>query len=121
MSKYPHEIIELHDMKLTQCLLVRPGQDIQQAKKIITHPQAIKQCRKNLAEKFPYLKSDYLSDAYDTAMCARELAEGAYDDETVVIASEIAAQKYGLEIAYKGLNDDPENYTSFVFCKRRER
>lgn len=121
MSKYPHEIIELHDMKLTQCLLVRPGEDITKATKIITHPQAIKQCRKTLAEKYPYLKSDYLSDDYDTAMCARELAEGAFEEGTAVIASEIAAQKYGLEIAFKGLNDDPENYTSFVFCKRRER
>lgn len=121
MSKYPHEIIELHDMKLTQCLLVRPGQNILQAKKIITHPQAIKQCRKTLAEKFPNLRSDYLSDDYDTAMCARELAEGHLDEDTAVIASEIAAHKYGLEIVYKGLNDDPENFTSFVFCKRRER
>lgn len=120
MSKYPHEIIEVHDMKLTQCLLVRPGQDITKAKKIITHPQAIKQCRHTLAKHFPYLKSDYLSDDYDTATCARDLAEGRYDDGVVVIASRTAAELYGLEIAYAPLNDDKENYTSFVFCKRRE-
>lgn len=120
MSKYPHEIIELHDMKLTQCLLVRPGDDITQMKKIITHPQALKQCRKTLSEKFPHLSSDYLSDDFDTAMCAKELAEGRLPAGTVVIASKIAAQLYGLEIAYEGLNDDPENHTSFVFCKRRE-
>ena len=120
MSKYPHEIIELHDMKLTQCLLVRPGQKIEEMKKIITHPQAIKQCQKTLAEKFPYLSSDYLSDDFDTAMCAKELAEGRLPDGTVVIASKIAAKLYGLEIAFDGLNDDPENHTSFVFCKRRE-
>lgn len=119
MSKYPHEIIEVHDMPLVQCLLVRPGQDVQRAKKIITHPQAIKQCAHTIAEKFPWLTSDYLSDDYDTAMCAKQLADGLLPEDTVVIASKIAADKYGLEIAYEGLNDDKENYTSFVFCKRR--
>ncbi len=120
MSKYPHEIIELHDMKLTQCLLVRPGNKVEDMKKIITHPQALKQCRLTLAEKFPHLSSDYLSDDFDTAMCAKELAEGRLPEGTVVIASKIAAELYGLEIGYEGLNDDPENHTSFVFCKRRE-
>lgn len=119
MSKYPHEIIEVHDMPLVQCLLVRPGQDIGAAKKIVTHPQAIKQCAHTIRDKFPWLSSDYLSDDYDTAACAKQLAEGLLPADTVVIASKIAAVKYGLEIAYEGLNDDKDNYTSFVFCKRR--
>lgn len=119
MSKYPHEIIEVHDMPLRQCLLIRPGQDVRLAKKIVTHPQAIKQCAQTIARVFPWLTSDYLSDDYDTAMCAKQLAEGLLPEDTVVIASRIAAEKYGLEVAYEGLNDDKDNYTSFVFCKRR--
>jgi len=120
MSKYPHEIIELHDMPLVQCLMTRPGQDISKARTIITHPQAIKQCRKTLDEKFPHLTHDYLSDDYDTAECAKKLSMGELEDDAVVIASKTAASKYGLTIAYEGLNDDKDNYTSFVFCKRRE-
>lgn len=119
MSKYPHEIIEVHDMPLVQCLLQRPGDDIQAMRKIVTHPQAIKQCAATIAQEFPWLTSDYLSDDYDTAMCAKQLSEGLLPEGTVVIASKIAAEKYGLEIAYEGLNDDKKNFTSFVFCKRR--
>lgn len=119
MSKYPHEIIEVHDMPLVQCLLARPGQDMSVARKIVTHPQAIKQCAKTLAEKFPQLSWDYLSDEYDTAACAAQLAQGLLPADTVVIASKIAATLHGLQIVHTGLNDDPDNFTSFVFAKRR--
>jgi len=118
MSKYPHEIIEVHDMPLVQCLLTRPGQDPHTAKKIVTHPQAILQCAETIAREFPNLTWDYLSDDYDTAACASQLGAGLLPDDTVVIASKIAAEKYGLTIAYEGLNDDRDNFTSFVFCKR---
>jgi prephenate dehydratase len=106
-------------MRLTQCLLKRKETQKEEMKKIITHPQAIKQCRNTLASAYPELTWDYLSDDYDTAECARNLSLGKYDAHTVVIASEIAAIKYGLDIVERGINDDPENFTSFIFCKRR--
>ncbi len=120
MSKYSHEIIEIHHMPLVQCLLARQGQDVSKAQQIITHPQAIKQCAKTLGATYPHLSSEYLSDDFDTAECAKRLGEGKLPEDAVVIASKTAGERYGLQIVEEGINDDPENMTSFVFCRRRE-
>ena len=52
------------------------GQNIEDIKLILSHPQAIGQCRKYLDSKFPAATIKYV---YSTAEAAREVSEGVGD------------------------------------------
>lgn len=94
-------------LEVSQNLMSRSGK-IEDIKRVYTHPQVPGQCRqwieKNLA-RMPIL------DAPSTARAA----EMASEDPTVgAIASEMAAQLYGLQIVAKKIEDNPNNFTRFL-------
>lgn len=88
-------------------LMVIPGVKKSDIKRVCSHPQALDQCQRYLArhgfEPVP---------AFDTAGSAAKLAEKP-NGETAVIASELAAELYGLEIIDPYIEDYPFNYTRF--------
>lgn len=94
------------------CLLGLPGQQLEQVRKVYSHPKALEQCERFLrqlgAEAIAY---------YDTAGSARALAEQRWP-EAAAIAGRRAAQRYGLEILAAGIQDMAENYTRFVVLGR---
>jgi prephenate dehydratase len=81
-------------------------------KRAISHPQALAQCRRWLAENkveaVPFM---------DTAGAARQVAEGQVRG-LGAIASRSAAKRYGLEIIAEGIQDDPSNRTRFLVVER---
>jgi prephenate dehydratase len=58
-------------------------------------------------------------DYYDTAGAARDLAANP-EPETAAIASELAAEAYGLEILARGVEDLDFNYTRFFVLGRTD-
>ena len=56
---------------------------------------------------------------YNTAGAAADLAESG-DLHSAAIASEAAAQLYGLQILRHNIEDYPNNYTRFVFVTKSE-
>ena len=93
-------------------LLVLPGQTLDDVEWVASHWQALSQCERFLAgrgwEVLP---------AADTAGAARELAARG-DPHAAAIASQRAAERYGLEIVARDVHDSPHNVTRFAILTR---
>jgi prephenate dehydratase len=90
-------------------LLVKPGFGVGDIKAVLSHSQALGQCR-NYIEK--NLKGTVTKVTNSTALAAEEAAASAGD--IAAIGSEAAAKVYGLEIAARDIQDVENNFTRFV-------
>lgn len=93
-------------------LLVVPGAELETVERVTSHWQALAQCERFLAGR-----SWELVPAADTAGAARELASSG-DRRTAAIASARAAERYGLEIVARDIQDSPHNVTRFAVLAR---
>jgi len=91
------------------CLLAPKGATLQGLRSAASHPVALAQCTR-FFESNPSIKA---TKAFDTAGAAREIAD-AGDPSRAAIASQEAAERYGLDVLKEGIQDQPENYTRFV-------
>jgi prephenate dehydratase len=94
-------------LKVEHCLMAPPGQNLQSIERAMSHPQALAQCDRTLRRLGiePVVH-------YDTAGAARDLAAKPIP-KTAAIASELAADTYGLEILARNLEDLSLNFTRF--------
>ena len=95
-------------------LLGIAGTKIDAIREVLSHEMALKQCRIFLAAH-PQMKP---VEAHDTAGAARMVAIRR-DPSVAAIAAPWAAKHYGLAILQEGLEDRPDNATTFVLIKRR--
>ncbi len=103
-------IIAEHFVRVRHCLL---GLGEQRAlREVISHPQALGQCRNRLRD-WGIAPSSY----FDTAAAAAEVA-GSADPGIGAIASRLAAELYGLTIFAEGIEDADHNTTRFVVLAR---
>jgi len=99
-------------LEISHDLLSRSG-DLRQVRKVVSHPQALAQCRKWLEENLPDIP---LVDVASTALAARMVAE---DDSAAAIASQMAASLYDLQVARRKIEDNPNNFTRFLVIGRK--
>jgi len=78
-------------------------------RRVLSHPQAIAQCSRFLAG----LPDCHVETYFDTDMAARKVRDDA-DLTQAAIASDYAAEIYGLRILRTGLANQVENFTRFV-------
>lgn len=90
-------------------LLVKPGTKASDLKKVISHPEALKECAKWLKTNFPELAQEEVS---STAAAAEAVSKG--DGTIAAIASPAAASVYQLQILFSNIEDDRSNATNFV-------
>jgi len=101
-------------IRISHCLLVFPGTNLKDIRKIYSHPQALAQCRGFLDGLQATIEP-----TYDTAGSAKMISEKGLRD-AAAIASERAAALYGLEILRRDIEDDPENYTRFFVVGKND-
>jgi prephenate dehydratase len=112
-----YELLTEHDLRVhaevilrvRHMLLAPPGTKLSELTHVRSHPQALAQCQR-------YLSRHGLEPepAFDTAGSARDLAASAdAKSGAAVIASELAAELYGLEILDPAIEDYAFNYTRF--------
>lgn len=119
MAKYKFDVLAIYGMEILQCLLAHPSiKDISQIKEVFGHPQAVSQCQRTFAEKYPQIKLIYGQDSDDTALCAKRIAHGEFPPTTATLASQIAAKLYGLNVLEYGMHHDPFNTTTFLVIKK---
>ncbi|MBI3977713.1 MAG: prephenate dehydratase [Chloroflexi bacterium] len=96
-------------------LLVRPGTRFEDVRRLVSHPQALGQCRRFIDRCFP--KADVVP-ALSTAAAVEEVAAGAGD--AAAIGTRRAAALYGAEILASNIQDRTENSTRFVVLSRTD-
>lgn len=96
------------------CLLVIPGVEKSELRRVISHPQALAQCENTLTEMGLKVSREAVD---DTAGAAQFVAAHGLRD-TAAIASFRAAQIYGLDVLAEGIQDDRQNVTRFVMLAR---
>ncbi len=118
MSKYIFNIENLFEIDIKHCLLARPGVNTGRIKSIVSHPQALKQCRMYLKRKW---KNIELEEYSDTAEAAKDLGAGKLSVVTAVIAPKICAELYSLDILEEGIQDLKFNFTTFITATKDDK
>ncbi|MEW6540641.1 MAG: prephenate dehydratase [Bacillota bacterium] len=95
-------------------LLARPGVSPERVTRIISHSQALAQCRAYLAEGFPGAE---LVEATSTAEAARVVAESG--EPWAALGTRKAAKRHGLSVLADDAADYKENATRFLVIGRR--
>jgi len=120
MGEYHFDVLALYGMEILQCLMADPSiKKVIEIKEVFGHPQAVSQCERTFAEKYPGIKLTKGTDADDTALCAKKIAQGKFPKTTATLASQIAAKLYGLNILEYGMHHDPFNTTTFVVVRNK--
>ena len=101
-------------LEISHCLITNPYTELNSVQVIYSHPQALAQCR-NFLES---LGCELIS-TYDTAGSVKMIKERRMIDAAAV-ASERAAEIYGMKILMKNIADNPNNYTRFFVLSRVE-
>jgi len=101
-------------LKVNQNIMVKPGTNRENIKRIISHPQGLAQCRKYISE----MGINETAAISSTAEAAHMVADG--DGTLAAIAPERAADVYGLEIIGEDIADDKTNSTRFVIISKEE-
>jgi prephenate dehydratase len=115
------DLLLTHDVKVDRETLLRirhnligiSGSTIGDIDRVFSHPVALAQCRRFLADHPKMEAYSY----YDTAGRVKQLVE-LRDHHAGAIASAAAAEYYGAEILRADIEDNPENYTRFFLVTR---
>jgi len=95
------------------CLMAYDDATIESIKEVLSHPQALGQCRKFLSN-YPEWR---VIPSYDTAGSARIVAESRRKD-LAAIASRRAASVYGLKILKEDIQSEVVNFTRFFVLEK---
>ena len=101
-------------LPIKQNLMVLPDVELEDIREVESHLMALLQC-------IDYLDSRpwKLVESEDTALSARHIAEKGLR-HTAAIASELAAEMFGLKIIAPEINTIKSNYTRFMVLKRHD-
>lgn len=94
-------------------LLALPGQQLADIREIQSHSMAILQCS-HFINKMREC-GVRITESVDTALSARDICEGRLPG-VAAIASERAAEIYGLSILERNIEDNAHNYTRFIIA-----
>ena len=115
MSKHLFNIEEIFEIDVKHYLLAYPGVKASEITKIVSHSQALRQCRMYLKRKWPEVELEEYS---DTAEAAKDLSAGKLPKNAAVIAPRVCAKLYNLEILEAGIQDLKFNFTSFIAASK---
>ena len=109
LQKYDNYIIAETYVKVEHALLGLPGTDLDKVTTVYSHPQGLMQCEEFLSGHKEWQQISQVN----TAVAAKKILEDN-DCTHVAIASEDAAEEYGLEVLKRKINDLDNNTTRFV-------
>ncbi len=111
----PLYINGVYDISVVQNLLVNKGAVLEDIKEVISHPQALGQCNE-------YIKKHGFkaTEAVNTAVAAKMVADSGRLD-IAAIASEEAAQQFGLIKLESHINESSNNTTRFAVFSRTSK
>ena len=99
-------------LRIRQNLVALRGQKMEDITRVYSHPMAILQCQL-FFDNYPKIT---LIESIDTALSAKMIREEGLVG-TGAIASDLAAEKYDLEIIVAGIETNKMNYTRFLILR----
>ena len=102
------------EQRIKHNLITKPGTKWHNVQTVISHPQAIAQCRKFLEENLPQAKMKEVSSTSAAVRMAKKLKN------TAAIGTELAADIYDMDPVARGIEDNPKNYTRFFVLSRND-
>ena len=110
LRKYDRRIKGEVYLRIRQNLMALPGQTLRDIREVRTHYMAINQTRAFFESECPWI---HLVESEDTAKSAADVAEKKLKGVGAV-ASELAAELFGLEILRPGIETYKQNFTRFL-------
>jgi prephenate dehydratase len=115
LLELPVQISRESLLRIRHNVIAMPGVKLAAVRKVMSHPVALSQCRRFLAEHSEFEVVPF----YDTAGSVKHLMAAGLRD-VAGIAPELAAEEYGGEVLMAGVEDHAENYTRFHLVQRAE-
>ncbi|MFN3998996.1 prephenate dehydratase [Algoriphagus sp.] len=115
IDRYELSIRDEFYLPIAHQFMALPGQKIEEIQEVRSHPMAILQCKAFLA-KYPQIQQ---FDDVDTASVAKRILEEKLSG-VAAIASEIAAEIYGLEILSRDIQTIHDNFTRFIILQKEK-
>ena len=114
LVEFENYIVGEQIIPIEHCLLGVPGADISDIKTVYSHAQSLMQSERFLRDRdFKQISMK------NNAFAASKVAQDG-DKSQAAIASEIAAQIYGLDVLLKGVNDSDTNSTRFIIVTNQK-
>jgi arogenate dehydrogenase (NADP+) len=119
MARYRFAIVEEFAIDIAHALMIGIDADLATVDTVMAHPQVFRQCRANLAHKYPNLRQvSGEGDLIDQAKVAELLGLGEIPATVATLGSKVLAAINGLRVVEDNLQDLDENLTSFLFVER---
>jgi prephenate dehydratase len=99
-----------YDLPIRHDLIAREDLPLERIEVVLSHPQANAQCARFLRESLPGAE---VRAAASTAEAVRTVAES--ERPWAALGAESAARLYGAAVLRKGVEDEPDNITRFVW------
>jgi prephenate dehydratase len=114
LLEYPLTIYGEVDLIVNHFLMALPGESLQSIKRIYSHPKALAQCEKFLSD----IDAEIVP-TYDTSGSAKMIKDAKLKN-CAAIASERAADIYGLQILARNIESTKNNYTKFFIISKEK-
>ena len=113
MREHNFYVVKSVRIPVSHCLVANIGTDIKDVKEIISHDQALAQCKRYL-EKFNGVT---ITSATNTAVAANTVLSSGRKDFAAICSRE-CAELYGLKILQSSVQDSDGNYTRFILIAK---
>jgi len=105
----PLWVVGEHYLRVSHCLIARPGARLDDIKTVMSHPQALAQCA-GFLKSMPGVK---VEPVYDTAGSVK-IIRNQNDPSLAAIASLQAARNFGMQVLAEHIEDNQANFTRFL-------
>ena len=113
IMKYRFYVVGAYDLKIEHCLCAKPDTKYEDINDVYSHPQALSQCN-GFLKSFDFTGINYSN----TAAAAKFVAESKRND-IAVICSQKAAEKHGLTVIKKNIQNSNNNKTRFIVISKK--
>ena len=100
---------------IRECLIANPGTRLEDIREVYSHPEALAQCQR-LFTQYRHMTPHAHEDTALSVSYIRDIG----DHTKAALASELAAEKYGMEILLPDVQDSNVNMTRFLCITAKE-
>lgn len=113
IMKYKFYVVGEYSLEINHCLATRADVNYEDITDVYSHPQALSQCSKFLKD-FDFTGINHTN----TAVAAKYVSESKKKN-IAAICSPQAAEKYGLKVLKRGIQNISQNKTRFLVISKR--